>query len=334
MSVKSASVDVLAERPRPIPEGAASPRRSTGTALAQRLTPGGFFHLTMLGLALLFCLISAVGLPLTRLSFRPQQLVPTLFLLTVLLAAARLCALRRSPKVVAALTLLAWAYAFGHLCTVPTFIAVRTQAPLIDEQLARLDAALGVEVPAVLEFVEANPRLRQGLDFCYRALIGLMMLALVVPPLCGKVHAAKQYSVGTLLAILICLPIVAMFPGRGPWVVYGYAPSTSQELFMRTFADLRTQEWYVIDLNYSAGLICFPSFHTVLPVLAGAALWRVPYVRWPAAVLAALIVISTVTTGWHYLIDVVAGLLLAALAQALAVGYSRLEARMARPVRD
>jgi membrane-associated phospholipid phosphatase len=34
-------------------------------------------------------------------------------------------------------------------------------------------------------------------------------------------------------------------------------------------------------------------------------------VQEPAALLAALIVLSTLTTGWHYLIDIVAGVLVA-----------------------
>src|SRR5262249_55436 len=61
-----------------------------------------------------------------------------------------------------------------------------------------------------------------------------------------------------------------------------------------------------------------------LAVLAAAALWPVRYLRWPAAVLAALIVVSTVTTGWHYVSDVLGGLALAALSLAVARGYLRL----------
>jgi len=87
----------------------------------------------------------------------------------------------------------------------------------------------------------------------------------------------------------------------------------------------------VLDLAYRDGLICFPSFHTILAVLAGVALWSIPYLRWAAAALAALIVVSTVTTGTHYVVDVVAGLGVAFVAFGVAKGYTWLELKVSRP---
>jgi membrane-associated phospholipid phosphatase len=57
--------------------------------------------------------------------------------------------------------------------------------------------------------------------------------------------------------------------------------------------------------------VCFPSFHAAWAVLAALALWSVKPLRVPAVVLASLIVISTVTTGWHYAVDTLAGVSLA-----------------------
>ena len=42
-------------------------------------------------------------------------------------------------------------------------------------------------------------------------------------------------------------------------------------------------------------------------LLAAFALWSLPYLRWPAAFVSTLIIISTVTTGWHYAADVAGG---------------------------
>jgi membrane-associated phospholipid phosphatase len=98
---------------------------------------------------------------------------------------------------------------------------------------------------------------------------------------------------------------------------------------MRTFQALKTQDRFVLDVGYRDGLICFPSFHTILAVLSAAALWAIPYVRWGALVVSALIVVSTITTGTHYVVDVVAGLAVAWVAVVAARGYSRLEARWA-----
>lgn len=61
---------------------------------------------------------------------------------------------------------------------------------------------------------------------------------------------------------------------------------------------------------------CFPSLHVALAAIAGAALWRAGHpllaLLWPPA-----IALSTVTTRQHVVLDVLAGLLLAAAAWSL-----------------
>ena len=81
-------------------------------------------------------------------------------------------------------------------------------------------------------------------------------------------------------------------------------------------------------------MICFPSFHTILAVLAAIALWPLPRLRWMAAVWGTLIVVSTVTTGTHYLIDVLAGFAVAMVAQVAARGFSVFEIKVVSPLRS
>jgi membrane-associated phospholipid phosphatase len=68
-----------------------------------------------------------------------------------------------------------------------------------------------------------------------------------------------------------------------------------------------------------AGVVCFPSFHAIWAVLCGYAFSGFRrYIRIPVYVLAALMFLSTVTTGWHYVIDVLAGLLVAVVSLLIA----------------
>ena len=63
------------------------------------------------------------------------------------------------------------------------------------------------------------------------------------------------------------------------------------------------------------GIITFPSFHVAAAVLLGwGFLCTLSVVRWPALALNALMLISTVVIGGHYLIDVYAGLIVAMVA--------------------
>jgi membrane-associated phospholipid phosphatase len=71
------------------------------------------------------------------------------------------------------------------------------------------------------------------------------------------------------------------------------------------------------------GMICFPSFHVIWAILCVAALWGYRFLRIPVALLAAMIILSTVTTGWHYFIDVLGGVVIAALSLSAARYYMR-----------
>jgi membrane-associated phospholipid phosphatase len=283
----------------------------------------------MTGIALIFLIGFLIGLRLAKMTAPPLQFVPLVLLVLALVGGAAFYRWRGLEKPVNLIMMALWGVVFSNLHVMPMFIAARQKVEFCDPLFARLDASLGMEVPDVIRVVSQYPWLRSVLRISYDTLIFMVMLAVMVPPMCGKMQAAKQYAIAGLLAAMICIPIFAVLQAVGPWVHYGYVPDIDQENYMRTFSALKTQDWYVFDISYRDGLICFPSFHTILAILAGIALWSIPYLRWPAAVMATLIVISTVTTGTHYVIDVVAGIGVAAVAFAGARGYTLLESKLA-----
>ena len=65
-------------------------------------------------------------------------------------------------------------------------------------------------------------------------------------------------------------------------------------------------------------IVCFPSFHVIWAIFCVAALWGFRFLRIPVSLLAGMIIISTVTTGWHYFIDVLGGIVIAGLSLAIA----------------
>ena len=71
------------------------------------------------------------------------------------------------------------------------------------------------------------------------------------------------------------------------------------------------------------GIVAFPSFHVILAILATRALWGIGKLRVCSAVLCVGICISTVATGWHYVIDVFAGIAVAIISQMIAVSVLR-----------
>src|SRR5215469_5495259 len=98
------------------------------------------------------------------------------------------------------------------------------------------------------------------------------------------------------------------------WAVGWLAFSTSamQQACEATIHTLRRGSLSHGDLF--GGIVCLPSFHVFWAVISAHALQPFRLLRYPAILLACLIAISTMTTGWHYGVDVIAGLLLVVLA--------------------
>lgn len=286
-----------------------------------------YFHLTMIGIASGLAALSLYGLHATHVVVNLWQLVPTAMLSAALLSLAAYYRWRGVDKFVNLLLITVWAVVLSKLHLLPMFVAARMPVPPSDALLARCDRALGVEVVDVVRVVRHYPMLDQFLGVCYDLLIPLLTLAILVPPLCGRMRMSKEYTLAGAVAAMISMPCFAMFQARGPWEYYGYEPLIKQENYVRTFDALKTEPTFHLDLEYRDGLMCFPSFHTILAVLPAVALWPIPYVRWFAVTLATLIVVSTVTTGTHYIIDVWAGLIVTVISVLAAKGFSRLEAR-------
>jgi membrane-associated phospholipid phosphatase len=286
-----------------------------------------FFHVLMTAIVVPLALFSVYGAYAWHITVAPAQLALRGALLVLLLAAAAFYRWRRLEKAVNLILMTFWGVLLTNLYLLPEHLAARRDVPWSDALLARADAALGVTVPDVMRLAEAWPAVAHGLGIAYALLIVLVMLAVMVPPMVGRMDKAKEYAVACLFAAAVSMPLFAAFRAVGPWSVYGYTPSPEQAGEVRTLLALKSGAPFLLDLGNQDGLIAFPSFHAVLAVLAAAALWPVRYLRWPAAVLAALIVVSTVTTGWHYVTDVLAGLVVAAASLAVARGYLRLERR-------
>lgn len=283
------------------------------------------FHAVMTVIVLLLSGFSLYGAYAWQITVAPGQLVARGVLLLVLLAGAAFYKWRCLPRAVNLIMMTFWGVLVTNLYLIPEHIAARSHVEGNDALLARIDAALGIEVPDVLRLVEAVPVVGQILNVAYAMLIFMVMLAVIVPPMCNRMDKAKEYTIAALAAAVICIPLLAVFQAVGPWSVYHFDPSTDQVGYVRTMETLKSGVPFVLDLGNHDGLITFPSFHAVLAVLTGVALWPIRYLRWPSTALSVLIVLSTVSTGWHYITDVLGGLVIAAIALAVARGYLRLE---------
>jgi len=208
--------------------------------------------------------------------------------------------------------MVAWSCLFVNLLPLPSYAAARTGLPLIDSALVRSDHWLGVDSGAIVAFVRHHPPLESLSISAYSLMPVLMIAATLLPAAFGRLRATQELLIATIAATLVANVIQAIFPADGPWNSFHFQPYWNESLYSKTLAELRAPGAFTANADYTSGLITFPSFHVGLAVLSAYALRSFRWLRIPAIVTVCLIAIATVTTGWHYATDGIAGAALAA----------------------
>lgn len=215
----------------------------------------------------------------------------------------------------AALTI-AWGLLTITLLKQAILTATAWKFPLWDAIFRGWDVRLGIELPAILAWDVRHPVVTAVLARSYGMLSYMMLCALLLTALAGRRAAAERFVLANAFGFVLALPCFLWMPAIGPWVAWHVDPSPGQHVCEVTIQGVRAG---LLTMGTSVGAsVCLPSFHAFWAVVSAQALWTFRWIRIPAAVLAGLIVASTLTTGWHYGVDTLSGVVLAAMCGALA----------------
>lgn len=204
--------------------------------------------------------------------------------------------------------------------TALSYVLASTNLPLCDATLISLDRAIGVDWPSLVRSIMHQQTLMFVLNVAYASLHYQCPLLVPVLFFMGQQEKGMQFALAWSIALAATVLISPFTPALGGYLHYQLEPRDFPEvrvvaawLFAAPFHAVRDGSLNVIDLATLDGIITFPSFHAAAAVLMG---WRwlaVPLLRWPMLALNALMLISSVPVGGHYIVDVIAGSLLAIL---------------------
>lgn len=205
--------------------------------------------------------------------------------------------------------MLPWTMLIAALIAQAAPISATFAFPLRDGLWRSLDQHLAINVPGIIRVVHLHPFIDALLFRSYAfALHPLVICAILLPALLGKKQTAQQFVLSNAFSFVLALPVMIFLPAVGPWVGWGFPPDKLQKACEATIYALRNGSLNIKD-NFG-GIVCLPSFHTFWAIVSAQALFPFRYLRYPAILTAALITASTVTTGWHYAVDVVAAILM------------------------
>ena len=206
--------------------------------------------------------------------------------------------------------------AYTALLATVSYLCARNDNPPWDATLRAADLAIGFDWYAWAAFVNGSAVLSRVLEIAYASLIPQTILALVILPFVeGGRRGYALIRASTIAALIACagsylLPTAGMEPQTADWFAH-WAALRGGEPFATTVADMQ-------------GIISFPSFHAALAVILMHAMRRLGPITWAFFALNVALLAGTPTYGHHYLVDILAGLAVAAFAIAVTRRLDRL----------
>lgn len=222
---------------------------------------------------------------------------------------------RSADKRDAALTIV-WALLIVTLLKQAILTATAWHFPLRDALFERWDMRLGIHLRAILDWQARHRLIGELLARSYGILPLMIVISLLATALLGRRAAAERFVLANAVGFVLALPCFLWLPAIGPWVAWHLSASPVQHTWEIAFRGVRAG--VLTEGTSVSASVCLPSFHAFWAVVSAQALWTFRWLRVPAAVLAALIVASTLTTGWHYGVDTLSGVILASVSGAVA----------------
>lgn len=233
---------------------------------------------------------------------------------------------RRELRLASGLQCTAQVVAFAAVGAPLSYLAAGVSAafPLRDRIFDIADRMLGFDWVALLGWMNEMPATFGVLRLVYGSLTLQMALAALCLAFAGHLLRLRTYTLAFLLATLTTIAISAILPAAGVWLHYGLTEADSPNLVpvvsdvWPVFTGLRDGSVRALVATGAQGVITFPSLHAALAVMMVVALWPVPFVRWIVLALNLAMLAATPIDGSHYLVDIIAGVAVAAISFAAA----------------
>lgn len=300
------------ETPTPTPEGTPSIDRPA-TAAATATAPIPLTQLaTAARLAAIVWAAMLVGATLVTIEIvsqgvrLPLDQLALALLLTVSPVAAAFALRDSRPRLALALTVVATLKILAFISTVTTVLLTMRAGSLVDDDLARIDAALGVNVVTWINWAQ-HWLMDYVLWAIYNTLVPQTLLLVCLLAWRYEAAAAWRFTLQMAIAGITTLVVYNYFPTIGPFPTPESAPTEAQRWYVDLFLSLRSGEDKTAYLFVLTGLVTFPSFHAAWAVVLTAAFAR--FRRWLAAIaiLNVIVLFTAVTHGCHYVADILAG---------------------------
>ena len=191
-----------------------------------------------------------------------------------------------------------------------SYLAATLDLPLQDALFARLDALLGFDWRTTASILWSNPLFIDVLIWSYRSNLVQPLILVCAFALFGPRGRNRELLTAMIFASVATVAVFAVLPSFGPNEIYGIDSGWHTVL-----GQLRAGTHAVLPY---VGIVSFPSYHASMAIILTAAVRNNRAAFIVSSIVNGLMIVATVPIGYHYLIDVIAGILIAFAALAAA----------------
>ncbi len=207
--------------------------------------------------------------------------------------------------------------AFPVAINIYSYLIATLRLPLRDVQLAGMDAALGFHWLAWLGRIEPYDLLQSVFRYAYNSIFVQIFASVVYFSLAGRRDRNRELLWTSMISAFVCVSLSGFFPAYGPYT-NGKMPEWSAVL--QSIRDGGVTNFRIADMQ---GIVAFPSFHTILGILVMYAHRPPARTFVPVAILNVLMLVAIPFAGHHYLVDMIAGAVVAAVSIAVVQAVMR-----------
>jgi membrane-associated phospholipid phosphatase len=270
--------------------------------------------------ALVAVVVAALLPPLVGLQVKAASFLPPLALLPSVGILWAWASWRRRPRARAAAELVLAPLLLSLPVLVFTYAGMHSALPLQDSRLEAWDSALGFRALDFLAWLNGHPRLANLLALSYGSFFPQMIAVPLLLTLTGRIERAYAMALCVLLLGAIGASVCHFFPAVGVYAHHNIGPHAYPHIFQNLgyfhvqLEAVRSDPGFVLDVAHAQGIVAFPSGHAAIAILCAWAMWDLKWARWPFLVLNALMFVSALPQGAHYLVDLIAGAAMAGVA--------------------
>ena len=216
---------------------------------------------------------------------------------------------------------------FSAIGSVLSYMLAREGGALWDDRLETWDVALGFDWLAYVQLVDARSWLVAPVRWAYASLVPQIIILVLALGFTTRLAELRRMLLAAMLSGTITILLSAFFPAVGYYVHHGLASADFEHIrpwaglvHQADFTALRNGTMTSLRLTEVQGIVTFPSYHAGLATVTLWGFWvsRIAWLRWPGAALAFATILATPIDGGHYLVDVLAGIAVGAIAIAAA----------------